>query len=817
MNSTFDAFVRSWPFDPWLVFFLLLTGSIYLRGWVALRRHSHRRWHRGQPIAFAGGLIIIFLALASPIEPFAALLLQIHMVQHLLLMMVAPPLLWLGAPFFPLLRGLPRSIRIIWVAPLLRSHSLRRFFQALTHPVPAWLLFTTATIVWHLPAVYGLALKSDGWHYFQHICFIGTALLFWYPVIRPYPSRPLWSPWLLIPYLILADLQNTLLAAVLTFSDQPLYSYYVQLPRLGKLSALEDQVAAGVLMWVPGSLAFLVPVFFIGIRLLFGGDRSRMSGGVVSGERACDRPSDLHLKTRRFALPMVSGGMANCASSHNVLHHSSLITHHLSPAIYHSPPTTHSSLDILQLPLIGRFLRWRHARLWMQVPIVVLTVVIIFDGLRGPRIGAMNLAGVLPWIHWRGFVILGLLVMGNIFCMACPFTVPRTLARRWLRQGRSWPRWLRTKWFAVSLLVLFLWAYETFSLWDSPWWTAWIIVGYFVAVFVIDGFFRGATFCKYVCPIGQFNFVQSLLSPLEIKACDPQVCAECQTKDCIRGRDGIPGCELQLFLPRKSSNMDCTFCLDCIHACPHDNIGILAELPAKTLWHDSFRSGIGRFAKRPDLAALIVVLTFGAFANAAGMVAPVLEFRDHLTSLSGVSGSPSPEWLSPILVTSFFYLFALILLPAILVGTPTVLSRWLGHLKESRLQVATRFAFSLVPLGFGMWLAHYSFHFFGSFDAVIPAVQRFAGDLGLALGEPAWQCACCRPVANWLPRLEIIFLDLGFLLSLYSGYQIALTQCDRPFHTLKAFAPWALLMALLFAFGIWIVLQPMQMRGTLQG
>ena len=120
----------------------------------------------------------------------------------------------------------------------------------------------------------------------------------------------------------------------------------------------------------------------------------------------------------------------------------------------------------------------------------------------------------------------------------------------------------------------------------------WIALAYFAAAFVIDGFFRGAAFCKYVCPIGQFNFVQSLISPLQIKVRNPDVCASCRTKDCIRGRDDIPGCELHLYQPRKSSNMDCTFCLDCIHACPHDNVGILAEAPGKELWHDSFRSGL---------------------------------------------------------------------------------------------------------------------------------------------------------------------------------------------------------------------------------
>ena len=121
-----------------------------------------------------------------------------------------------------------------------------------------------------------------------------------------------------------------------------------------------------------------------------------------------------------------------------------------------------------------------------------------------------------------------------------------------------------------------------------------------------------------------------------------------------------------------------------------------------------------------------------------------------------------------------------------------------------------------VPLGFSMWLAHYSFHFLASFDAVTPALQRFAGDLGWAiLGEPAWASTCCRPVADWLPRLEILSLDLGVLLSLYSGYRIALSQSERPSQALKMLAPWAVLIVLLFAAGVWIVLQPMQMRGTL--
>src|SRR5205823_2302025 len=155
---TFDAFVLSWPFDPWLLAALAVTAIVYLRGWFVLRRRDAERWHQAHLAAFLGGLAAIFVALASPIEPFASLLLQVHMVQHLLLMMVAPPLLWLGKPLFPLLRGLPREIRTYWIAPLFRSRRLRSVCERLTHPWCALPAYVAATWLWHLPAYYDLAV-----------------------------------------------------------------------------------------------------------------------------------------------------------------------------------------------------------------------------------------------------------------------------------------------------------------------------------------------------------------------------------------------------------------------------------------------------------------------------------------------------------------------------------------------------------------------------------------------------------------------------------------------------------------------------------
>ncbi len=202
----------------------------------------------------------------------------------------------------------------------------------------------------------------------------------------------------------------------------------------------------------------------------------------------------------------------------------------------------------------------------------------------------------------------------------------------------------------------------------------------------------------------------------------------------------------------------------------------------------------------PDIAALVLVLVFGAFANAAGMVGPVADGQQWLAELVGLQ--------YPLLATTLFYLVAVLVLPLPAVAGAAALSRCWGRLECSTLAVTTRFAYALVPLGFGMWLAHYTYHLATGYDAVVPVTQRFAADLGItSLGAPEWARACCRPMPAWLLPLEILFLDVGLLLSLYTGYRQA--------PTLRALAPWALLMLLLFALGVWILFQPMQMRGTL--
>lgn len=155
-----------------------------------------------------------------------------------------------------------------------------------------------------------------------------------------------------------------------------------------------------------------------------------------------------------------------------------------------------ATFDLTGVAGVGRLLRWRHARTLLQIPLLVAGLLMVLDGLTGPQLSPKNLATVLTWIHYRGLVVLALLLAGNLFCMACPFMLPRNLARRFVRPVRMWPRRLRNKWVGIALLVLLLFAYELFDLWATPWWTAWLIVAYFTGALLIDSLFRGAPFCK---------------------------------------------------------------------------------------------------------------------------------------------------------------------------------------------------------------------------------------------------------------------------------------------------------------------------------
>ena len=237
MNSDAQVVFQLWPVPIAVDGSLCLAALLYARGWNRLRIASHRQFPVWRLAAFFAGVVTVWIAIGSPLEAFDDVSLTVHMVQHLLLAAVAPPLLLLGAPELPLLRGLPRSLARGVVSPFLRLPFTKRFGRLVSNPTICWLVPTLALIGWHIPAVFELALRWDWLHKLEHASFLGTGVMFW-------------------------------LSGFLTFCEQVVYPSYISAPRVFGLSALEDQECAAALMWVAVTIIFLVPAVLATLKIL---------------------------------------------------------------------------------------------------------------------------------------------------------------------------------------------------------------------------------------------------------------------------------------------------------------------------------------------------------------------------------------------------------------------------------------------------------------------------------------------------------------------------------------------------------------------
>lgn len=495
------------------------------------------------------------------------------------------------------------------------------------------------------------------------------------------------------------------------------------------------------------------------------------------------------------------------------------------------------ALDVLSLPLIGRLLKWRWGRLALQTPLLIIALLLIYDGFTGSPRAAQNLATVAPWVHYRGMVVLALLLAGNLFCMGCPFTVTRTLGKRFSLNKRRFPRILRNKWLAIFSLLTIFFLYEWLDLWSSPALTAWVIVAYFVASFALEAMFGESAFCKYVCPLGTFNFVYSTASPTQITSKNLDICKSCVGKECVNGSystetvirldtiptidggtiekqvvhspQGTPGCGLDLFVPQIKTNLDCTMCLDCARACPHDNVALMARTPGRELLQpDAWR-------KSWDISFLVISLTFLGVLNAFGMIPPVYDLMQDISRALNLPGMGFDDHaIDGIILLMLFVTFGIIVPMGLAVAAATITRTITRTAKKYSLRetVAT-FAPAFVPLGLGIWIAHYGFHFLIGALTIIPVFQNFLLDHHITLlGQPDWTLSGIENL-QLVGLVQLVALGGGFMWSLAIAQKSSLRNYRRD--AMPALLSWALLFLALVAISVWIFSQPMEMRGTL--
>lgn len=269
--TDFRTFLLSWSFEPTVILGLALGVALYVRGWRRLRARGRggRALKPWRAWCYGAGIALIAMALLSPIGTFTELFFSMHMIQHLLLIMFAAPLILLGAPVLPVMwafdRGTRRGLGRVFFH---ESSAVHRVFHFLTRPGIALTVFIVVLIVWHHPALYDAAQGRTIVHDLEHALFFGTALLFWWPVIHPTGGRRRLGYGAAILYIFPAKIAGFVLGAALTLTDTAYYETYIRAPRLWGISALADQQAGGLIMWVVGGLLYIVPLLFLVLQMM---------------------------------------------------------------------------------------------------------------------------------------------------------------------------------------------------------------------------------------------------------------------------------------------------------------------------------------------------------------------------------------------------------------------------------------------------------------------------------------------------------------------------------------------------------------------
>lgn len=281
---------RTWNWDPSVLLALAIMATIYIRGlrslWGNAGRGRGTSW--GRAAAFFAGWTTIFVAVISPLEAWSGRLFAAHMAQHILLTMVAAPLMAWSEP----------TVIGLWALPLHWRRGISRWWRAswearwqrITHPVAVWLLYTGVVTLWHLPYAYQTAAQNDLIHNVEHVSFFAAAFLFWRTVVRC--GRPGGMGFGLgILFLFTAMLYSAIFAAAITFSRAPWYPYYAFQAIQWGMAPLEDQQLAGSIMWIPGQLVHLIGVLMLMWNWFQQMDRREQHEQILRGDRRQDASS----------------------------------------------------------------------------------------------------------------------------------------------------------------------------------------------------------------------------------------------------------------------------------------------------------------------------------------------------------------------------------------------------------------------------------------------------------------------------------------------------------------------------------------------
>jgi hypothetical protein len=451
--------------------------------------------------------------------------------------------------------------------------------------------------------------------------------------------------------------------------------------------------------------------------------------------------------------------------------------------------------DMFRIPGLKAWLKKPWFQLSLQLPVLFLFALVIAAGFFGDPSPERNIAPVLTWTIWWAWLVFLILFMGKLWCTACPWmAVSDWIARSIGSYGIRWPGLLRNIWPATGLFVFLTWLELGYGVTEKPWLTA--AMGLVMLALAVGSvvIFERKAFCRYACLVGRVSGLYSMFSSSELRAANRGACKGCVTKDCYRGNELGQPCPTHQFLPTMDANTYCILCMECVKACPEDNVAWNAR---------PFGSDLVESVKpRIDEAYLaVIMLSMSAFHG----LTMTLAWDKIVDAIDRATGA---GWLAAFSLG----MIGMLVLPLVVYYGVCVLMKAFARDREHGAgEIFVRFAYSLLPIALFYHLAHNLQHIFFEGKKLIRAASDPFGHGWDLFGTAHMPIDAVLPLhVGW--GIQVSLILIGHVYGIYIAHKAAQSLYDDPRAATASQIPMLAAM-LLFSFqSLWLLSQPMLMR-----
>ncbi|MBI4590229.1 MAG: 4Fe-4S binding protein [Candidatus Rokubacteria bacterium] len=464
------------------------------------------------------------------------------------------------------------------------------------------------------------------------------------------------------------------------------------------------------------------------------------------------------------------------------------------------------ALNLLEIPWLRRLLTSPALQPALQIPLLLLMGIVVYLGFFDVQDGGVNLATKLTWTIWWAGIIFTFLLVGRVWCLACPFGALNEWTARLVAPLRRLPKPFRNLWWATGMFVLLTWADEQLGVVRSPVVTAWIVLFFAGLAVAVGLFYERRSFCRHLCPIGGLIGIYSMTAPVELRAKDRSVCAADRDKLCYRGGGTAVGCPMFEFAAAMDRNNYCNLCFQCVTDCRHDNLGLSLRAFGKDLWA-SGRRFLDESYLAVGLVGLTLIVTAQMLTAWPGWISALARWLP-----TAVRSSLKPVTYLGMVESVVLLGGALLVVPLLVLAGAALADRLAGAGGLGVRRQFVVFGYIFVPVGLAMHLAHNLAHLLLEGGGIVPVVQRaVALYTPFSLGEPDWQVSplADEPVVAFV---QMTFLVGFFVLSLVAGHRLSLRVYPDPRTASRALVPMAVLAFVFTVAGIVLLNQPMGMR-----